>query len=200
MFHRHLLCGAHADRAGSSGRKVQSHAFCEWSTIIHAHNHGFSVRGFPTTRQVPKGKDLWATVSPSGLNTSPEAVHSPRRETERSLANLIGPCHQVGAAQKHQEAPALLRGFFIMNRPTSVLIRLEFSPAALLSVHPLPRHCSLQSTGSSNSALFCVRRNRWPAAPKNTERTQRHVCVGLGLYAIPFSLRSLKSWRSRGCA
>ena len=41
-FHRHLLCGAHADNAGSPRRKIQGHAFCEWSTIIHPHNDGFS--------------------------------------------------------------------------------------------------------------------------------------------------------------
>ena len=40
------------------------------------------------------------------------------------------------------------------------------------------RHQTIYST------LFCVRRNRWPAAPKNTEHTQSHACVGLALYVI----------------
>jgi hypothetical protein len=35
------------------------------------------VLGLPTTRQVPSGKDLWAAVRPSGLNTSPDAVRCP---------------------------------------------------------------------------------------------------------------------------
>ena len=37
----------------------------------------FRVRGLPITRQVPKGRDLWAAVSSSGLNTSPYAVRLP---------------------------------------------------------------------------------------------------------------------------
>ena len=49
----------------------------------------FPVCGFPTTRQVPKGKDLWAAVSPSGLKTSPDAVRLPRNVTVPSS------CHDL---------------------------------------------------------------------------------------------------------
>jgi hypothetical protein len=93
-----------------------------------------------------------------------------------------------------------LRGFFIMNCPTSVLIHLEFSPSPLLRFHPLHRQRSRTGIGASNSTLFCVWRNRWPAAPKNTEPTQRHACVGLALRVIQSLLRSSGSLPNPGCA
>ena len=77
---------------------------------------------------------------------------------------------------------------------------LGFSPAALLTLHPLHRQRSRTPIGPSNSTLFCVRRNRWPAAPKNTEHTRSRACGVLALCLIQFSPRSLRSSLNRGCA
>ena len=55
------------------------------------------VRGLPTTRQVPKGRDLWAAVSPSGLNTSPDAVRLPRNSLPYHVAVTISLLPGLGA-------------------------------------------------------------------------------------------------------
>ena len=49
------------------------------------------VFGLPTSRQVPKGKDLWAAVNPSGSNHSPDAVRLPRSSLPYHVAATISP-------------------------------------------------------------------------------------------------------------
>src|SRR6478752_6328760 len=107
-FHRHFLCGAHANRAGSSGRKVQAHAFCEWSTIIHPHNGGFSglrisnhKTGAEGQRPVGRSEPLWIENFPrcgtasSKFVTVPSSCHEHRalggekRATRLSTALLL---------------------------------------------------------------------------------------------------------------
>src|SRR5262245_31241125 len=100
----------------------------------------------------------------------------------------------------HQEAPhARNKPCVLIWAPNTVLMRLGFSPIPLLSLHPILRQCSRTGIGPSNSTLFCVRRNRWPAAPKNTEHTQSHACGVLALFSIQFSPRNLRSSLNLGC-
>src|SRR5262245_64380763 len=56
----------------------------------------FRVRGLPTSRHVPKGKDLCAAVSPSGLKISPEAVRLPRNSLPYQVAATISPLAGLG--------------------------------------------------------------------------------------------------------
>src|SRR4026207_543416 len=101
----------------------------------------------------------------------------------------------------NQEAPhARTRRGFLIGKPNTVLMRLGFSLIALLNLHLLLRQCSRTGIRPSNSTPFCVRRNRWPAAPKNTEHTQSYACGGLALSVIKFSLRSSRSSPNHGCA
>ena len=116
-----------------------------------------------------------------------------------------GPCpprkHSRHAGSSwNQEAPhARTRRGFLIGKPNTVLMRLGFSLIALLNLHLLLRQCSRTGIRPSNSTPFCVRRNRWPAAPKNTEHTQSHACGVLALFSIQFSPRSLRSSLNLGC-
>jgi hypothetical protein len=85
MFHRHLLCGSHANRTRSSGRKIQGHAFCEWSTIIDPHNNGFSSSRISDQQTGAEGKRLMGRSEPLWVENfsrcgpaSPKFVTIPR--------------------------------------------------------------------------------------------------------------------------
>src|SRR6476646_2611883 len=94
-FHRHFLCGAHANRAGSSGRKVQTHAFCEWSTIIHPHSDGFSglrisnhKAGAEGQRSVGGSEPLWVEDFAGGGTAAAKFVTVPSSCHDLCLARI----------------------------------------------------------------------------------------------------------------
>src|SRR6185312_3823439 len=74
----------------------------------------FPVLGLPTTRQVPSGRLLCAAVSPSGLNTSPDAVRLPRNSSPYHVAATISTLPGLSAGNADAFAPC---GRFLISGP-----------------------------------------------------------------------------------